>query len=65
MTAEIISLADRRPGEASSAGNGAREALIEVMSGDMPERLGKWDEADTDWILAMLWYRGFKIVPLE
>jgi hypothetical protein len=64
MSAEIIQLADMRP--IDSVGNGAREALIEVM-GKVPARcLGDWDApACTDYILALMWERGFKVAPLE
>lgn len=47
-------------------GNGAREAMIEVLGKAPSHCLGKWDApACTDWILAMLWYEGFEIVCLD
>lgn len=45
-------------------GNGAREALTDVAA-DLPytdqEAAEKW----ADWVLAELWVRGFKAVPLD
>lgn len=59
--AEIISLADYRP-----VGNGAKEALMEVVT-KAPDQIMDKEEpsAAADWILAMLWYHGFKVVPLD
>jgi hypothetical protein len=64
MSADIIDLAVVRI-ERDTA-NGAREALIEVgellrSASTSPELTAIW----TDWLLAELWSRGFKIVPLE
>ena len=45
-----------------SKGNGAREALIEMEDWRAPRQAGlSW----ADWVLAELWARGFKVVPLE
>jgi hypothetical protein len=45
-------------------GNGAREAVI-----DIGVELPSTTEADSalwaDWLLAELWLRGFKVVPVE
>lgn len=54
--AEIISI--------RGMGNGAREALIEVAL-DLPNTSDEDAAVWTDWILAELWMRGFKVVPLE
>lgn len=43
---------------APSAGNGAREALIAI--GDM-----QFDCDWADWLLAELYVRGFKVVPIR
>lgn len=53
-------------GVAACPGNGAREALVEVASGRCPicgdkGTGGTW----ADWILAELWVRGYKVVPLS
>jgi hypothetical protein len=55
MTAHIISFPVRE-------GNGAREALIGMLE--------SWPDVENaegmaDVMLTLLWYRGFKIVPLE
>ena len=45
------------------AGNGAREALTEIGI-ELPatyEDAERW----ADWLLAELWVRGFKAVPLD
>jgi hypothetical protein len=60
MTAQIIDLHFRstRP-----AGNGAREALIEIgeeLPNTSTEDAARW----ADWLLAEFWSRGFKAVPL-
>lgn len=66
MTAEIVTLADRRlivggnpNAEPVNPGNGAREALIDfcVFAGDPAEM--------ADDMLAQLWLRGFKVVPVD
>lgn len=63
MPAEIIDLAGRRPAE--NSGNGAREALIELAL-TLPNETERNDAAAwSDWILAELWMRGFKVVPVE
>jgi hypothetical protein len=58
MTAEIVHLTPL-----VSHGNGARQALIAIA-----ESLPCTDEMAanswTDWLLAELWDRGFKVVPL-
>ena len=47
-------------------GNGAREALIDI-AWMLPSTLK--DPSDAlcwaDWILAELWARGYKVVPIE
>lgn len=66
MSAEIISLADMRPSDPNVRdGNGASEALIDIVK-DLPFRVpdnisGAW----ADQVLMELWSRGFKVVPLE
>jgi hypothetical protein len=44
-----------------SEGNGAREALIEILAG--------WDQGNpegrADVLITLLYYRGFKVVPLD
>lgn len=71
MTAEIINLPVIRiersnDDEPPNPGNGAREALNDI-AGTLPSTLK--DSSDAlcwaDWILAELWVRGFKIVPLK
>lgn len=55
---EVINIADRLP-----PGNGSRESLIDAL-----KKRPKGHETDAtlaDWILALLWYDGFKIVPLD
>jgi len=65
MTAEIVDLATRRPGDPNvRIGNGAREALIELaltFNNTGQDDAERW----TDFILAELWARGFKAVPVE
>ena len=61
MTAHIIQFEPHK----INAGNGARDALIaiaETLPGtiDHPDDAARW----TDWVLAELWDRGFKVVPL-
>lgn len=63
MTAEIIDLPRRHP--VGNPGNGAREALIETAL-TLPNETSQNDAAAwSDWILAELWARGFKVMPLE
>lgn len=62
MTDNVIDLDARRP--APNPGNGARQALIAVAL-SLPNDTGQNDaEAWSDWILAELWSRGFKVVPV-
>lgn len=60
MSAEIIDLkAKRHPG------NGAREALIEIVS-DLPFAVDQRVAAAwAEQVLMELWVRNFKIVPIE
>jgi hypothetical protein len=61
MSAEIITLADHR--QPPSLGNGAREVMCETMAilfGPNPN-MG----VAVDDLLAHMWLRGFKIVPVE
>lgn len=63
MTAEIVDLDAKRP--APFRGNGAREAAVDIalkLPNDttLPEA-----EAWSDWLLAELWNRGFKVVPVD
>ncbi len=46
------------------AGNGAREALIDVLRDHGTYLARESDEEGCDVVLAQLWMRGFKIVPL-
>jgi hypothetical protein len=55
MTAEVIAFPVRE-------GSGAREALIAMLE-SWPDV--KNAEGMADVVLTLLWYRGFKIVPLE
>jgi hypothetical protein len=56
MTAEIVAF----PVKTAPTGNGAREALIAIEV--TPNATGlTW----SDWLLAELWLRGFKVVPLD
>lgn len=60
---EIVNLNDRRP--PPNAGNGAREALIEIGK-NCPFHMR--DEIAPHWaddLLANLWANGFKVVPLD
>ena len=52
MSAVIISFPVRES-------NGAREALTEILSEDINP------EGRADVLLTLLWYHGFKIVPLD
>jgi hypothetical protein len=63
VSADIIDLASHR-----NPGNGAREAMIDLLQDNhiSARPLGKWDcPAVADYILALLWERGFKVVPLD
>lgn len=69
MTAEIITLPVvrvERQTEPPNPGNGAREALIEIAE-TLPTTLDRPGAALcwSDWLLAELWARGFKVVPVE
>lgn len=60
MTAEIIPMPER------DKGNGAREALMDVMKGSIARPIADWDcPAVTDYILASLYVAGFVVVPIE
>ena len=54
------------PVKPQSVGNGAREALNDI-AGTLPSTLK--DSSDAlcwaDWVLAELWERGFKVVPMD
>lgn len=62
MSAEIIDLPIVRIER--ERGNGARDALIEIGV-DLPDTdagsAGLW----ADWLLAEMWARGFKVVPVD
>lgn len=58
---DVIELADYR----APAGNGAREALIEILMERGFDLAQKSDEEGCDIVLAELWMRGFKVIPLE
>lgn len=58
---EVVVLSTR------NKGNGAREAMIDLLLDNhiSCRPLGDWDcPAVADYILALLWERGFKVVPL-
>lgn len=57
MSADIIQLPARVAPEPS--GNGAREALAEVLA------IYGYPEGIADALLALLWGAGFKIVPID
>ena len=59
MSADVIEIADHR--KPDSAGNGAWEALFDLFTA------GKADcpNCCATHLLADLWIRGFKVVPLE
>lgn len=61
MTAKVI---DFPGGSCRSPGNGAREALIEHAS-DFPNTTKEDAERWADFMLANLWAKGFKVVPLD
>lgn len=58
MSAEIVNLDERRP-----VGNGAREALIDIVSRPpFPvDVYAAWAEK----LMIDLWARGYKIIPLD
>jgi hypothetical protein len=58
MTAKIIDF----PASPPASGNGAREAVTEVFG--MPTA-DYGHLCPADFILTMLWLRGFKVVPVE
>ena len=59
MTTNIVPFPKRE-------GNGAREALMNVMRDPASRCLGEWDTpAATDYILARLYTVGFVVVPME
>jgi hypothetical protein len=61
MTADVI---DFPAPTSRNPGNGAREALIEVGVG-LPNTGEDDARRRADWMLAELWSRGFKVVPLD
>ena len=64
MTAEIIDLPVVRVEH--NRGNGARAALIDVALVLPPDGTALREaEMWADWLLAELWARGFKVVPVE
>lgn len=63
MSAEIIDLSSRHP--VPYRGNGARAAIVEIaleLPNDTQQREA---EMWADWLLAEMWVRGFKVVPVE
>jgi hypothetical protein len=63
MSAEIIDFPCGGP--VRNPGNGAREAVVEIgleLPNDTQRREA---EMWADWLLAELWIRGFKVVPVE
>lgn len=63
MSAKIIFLT-RQPPPDVPRGNGAREAMIDIGT-DLPRTSAEDAACWTDWLLAELWVRGFKVVPLD
>ena len=59
MTSNIIKFPD------FLKGNGAREALIEVLDCEAEKADGENDLLLVDRMLGHLWIMGFKIVPIE
>lgn len=60
MTAEIIPLPVTR------GGNGAREALIDILTRAASHPLGNWDaHAVADYIIASLYVEGFVVAPIK
>lgn len=60
--AEIILLADRRPGDRPSSA--AREALIDIAKALPPETNQNDAEKWSDWLLIELYVRGFAVTPI-
>lgn len=60
----VVNIADYR---SLPKGNGAREALINILDTELLAHACYPDPAlsTADAILALLWIEGFKIVPLE
>lgn len=71
MTAEIVDLAAHRlPGDTTvivvpNRGNGAREAAIDIALKLPSETTLPESEVWADWLLAALWSRGFKVIPVD
>jgi hypothetical protein len=75
MSAEIITLSDRRSIDGGNAGNGALELMRDYLGRIHPARMAarslvdkaESDAAvpDADYFLAWLWDQGFKIEPIE
>lgn len=64
MSAEIVDFPSKAP---AKPGNGAREAIMDYITLHMQivnQPPDGW-ETFTDHLLAELWLRGFKVVPLE
>jgi hypothetical protein len=59
MTADIIDIKSRQK---PNLGNGAREALLAIAANHVD---AKEVATITDYLLAELWVRGFKVVPLD
>jgi hypothetical protein len=62
MSADIIVLRTERM--ELNRGNGAREALTDIgehLPNTSTEDAALWG----DWLLAELWARGFKVVPVD
>jgi hypothetical protein len=54
MTENVVFLDAHRP--PPNPGNGAREALLEMLGSDFTME-------QVDWLLIALWMHGFKVVP--
>jgi len=65
MSAEIIILPVVRV-ERCMEGNRAREAFVDIAN-TLPGTIDRPGDAErwSDWLLAELWARGFKVVPTE
>jgi predicted ABC-class ATPase len=62
--AEIVDIAAHRA--PPRPGNGAREAVISIAEQIQAETGRQFNCPDcADFFLALLWYRGFKVVPLD
>jgi hypothetical protein len=59
MSAEIIELKPKNPG------NGAREAIIDIVEIMMYGENASDAAFRADWILVMLGRRGFVVVPID